>query len=87
MNYNKHHQFSIEDPESFWEEQSNNISWYKKPSNILSKDNNGFYRWFKDGTLNLSYLAVDKHIEDGYGEQTAIIYDSPVTQQKLNFTF
>ncbi|MCF6212500.1 MAG: acetate--CoA ligase [Flavobacteriaceae bacterium] len=87
MNYKEHHNNSIQNPEAFWAEQAENIAWYKKPTNILSKDDNGFDRWYKDGTLNLSYLAIDKHIEDGYGEQIAIIYDSPVTQQKLKFTF
>ncbi|MFK5891352.1 MAG: acetyl-coenzyme A synthetase N-terminal domain-containing protein, partial [Flavobacteriaceae bacterium] len=87
MNYIEHHNNSIQNPEAFWAEQAENIAWYKKPTNILSKDDNGFYRWYKDGILNLSYLAIDKHIEDGYGEQIAIIYDSPVTQQKLKYTF
>jgi propionyl-CoA synthetase len=36
--------------------------------------------WYKDGELNICYLALDKHIEDGYGDQIALIYDSPVTQ-------
>ena len=40
-----------------------------------------------DGKLNICYLAVDKHVEDGYGDQVAIIYESPVTQQKVTYTF
>jgi hypothetical protein len=36
--------------------------------------------WYKDGELNICYLALDKHIQDGYGDQIAFIYDSPVTQ-------
>ena len=32
-------------------------------------------------------MAIDKHVEDGYGDQAAIIYDSPVTQQKVTYTF
>ena len=87
MSYQKHYNNSIENPEQFWKEQSNNIKWYNKPTTILSKDENGFDRWFADGKLNVCYLAVDKHIEDGFGEQTAIIYDSPVTQRKLKYTY
>lgn len=87
MSYQKQHSYSIENPEGFWREQANNIKWYKKPQTILSKDENGFDRWFADGKLNICYLAIDKHVEDGYGDQAAIIYDSPVTQQKVTYTF
>lgn len=87
MNYAEHYKKSIETPEEFWKEQADAIKWFHKPSTILSKDENGFYRWFTDGKLNICYLAIDKHIEDGFGEQTAIIYDSPVTQRKVTFTF
>ena len=87
MSYQKHYNYSIENPEGFWKEQANNIKWYKKPQAILSKDENGFDRWFADGKLNICYLAIDKHVEDGYGDQAAIIYDSPVTQQKVTYTF
>jgi propionyl-CoA synthetase len=43
--------------------------------------------WFADGDLNACYLALDKHIQDGYGDQIAIIYDSPVTQTVKKYTF
>ncbi len=87
MTYQENYNNSIENPKEFWGEQANSLKWYKKPTTILSKDENGFDRWFADGTLNICYLAVDKHVEDGFGEQVAIIYDSPVTQQKIKYTF
>ncbi|MCF6182324.1 acetate--CoA ligase [Lutibacter sp.] len=87
MSYLKNYNESIENPEKFWRKQAKNLKWYKNPTSILSKDENGFDRWFKDGKLNICYLAVDKHIEDGFGEQTAIIYDSPVTQQKRKYSY
>ncbi|WP_089382903.1 acetate--CoA ligase [Lutibacter agarilyticus] len=87
MSYQKHYDQSIKNPEQFWKEQASNIDWYKQPNSILSKDENGFDRWFADGELNVCYLAVDKHVEDGFGDQTAIIYDSPVTQRKVTYTF
>ncbi|NLP57480.1 acetate--CoA ligase [Lutibacter sp. B1] len=87
MSYQKHYNYSIENPEQFWGEQANEIKWFKQPTTILSKDENGFDRWFDDGKLNVCYLAVDKHIEDGYGSQTALIYDSPVTQRKVTYSY
>ena len=87
MSYQEHYNYSIENPQEFWKEQANAITWYQKPTSILTKDENGFDRWFVDGKLNICYLAIDKHVEDGFGDQAAIIYDSPVTQQKVSYTF
>lgn len=80
-------QRSIEDKENFWKEQAHEISWFDFPTDILSKDKNNYPQWFTDGKLNLCYLCIDQHIEDGFGAQTAIIYDSPVTDQKITYTF
>jgi len=78
---------SINNPDVFWKEQSNAISWYKQPTIIRSNNSIGYAQWFSDGELNMSYLCIDKHINDGYGEQVALIYDSPVTQviQKITY--
>ncbi|WP_396141294.1 acetate--CoA ligase [Flavobacterium sp.] len=87
MNYSDIYNKSIASTEAFWAEQANQLEWYNQPSTILSKDNNGYPLWFADGELNACYLALDKHIQDGYGDQTAIIYDSPVTQTVKKYTF
>ncbi len=87
MNYNELYNQSIHFPSEFWEKQAHEIEWYSKPSTILSQDENGYPLWFKDGKLNACYLALDKHIQDGFGDQTAIIYDSPVTQTIKKYTF
>ncbi|MCL4126811.1 UNVERIFIED_CONTAM: hypothetical protein GTU68_042586 [Idotea baltica] len=87
MNYKSFYKSSIENPEKFWKEQAAEIDWYKQPKNILSKDSNDYFQWFSDGKLNVSYLCIDKHIEDGFGRQDAIIYDSPVTNSKEIITY
>lgn len=78
---------SIKDKESFWKEQAQEISWFEFPTQILSQDENNYPAWYSDGKLNMCYLCIDKHIEDGFGDQIAIIYDSPVTEQKKTYTF
>ncbi|QIG89084.1 propionyl-CoA synthetase [Chryseobacterium sp. POL2] len=80
-------QRSLDNKEEFWKEQAEQISWYKFPKTITSLDKNNYNQWFADGELNMCYLCIDKHIEDGYGDQVAIIYDSPVTDQKKSYTF
>ena len=87
MKYQKFYKKSIKDPDQFWREQSEKIDWFKKPETILSKNNEDYFEWFKNGSLNLSYLCIDKHINDGFGNQNAIIYDSPVTNTKKHISF
>lgn len=76
MNYQQQYQQSLQNPQAFWQQQAQALAWYKKPKTILSKDANGIDRWFADGELNTCYLALDYHIEQGRGDQHAIIYDS-----------
>lgn len=78
---------SIENKEQFWTEQAKEIDWFEFPKTILSEDENGYPQWFVDGKLNMSYLCIDKHIEDGFGDQIAVIYDSPVTEKQEKYTF
>jgi len=87
MTYNEFYSESISNPESFWSEQAKAIKWFKEPTKILAEDTNGYPTWYQDGELNMCYLALDKHIEDGFGDEIALIYDSPVTQQIKKFTY
>lgn len=87
MTYQELYNHSIQSPEKFWSEQANEIKWFKKPTTILSKDQNEYPLWFADGELNACYLALDKHIEEGFGDNVAIIYDSPVTQTVKKYTY
>lgn len=87
MNYNDFYAESINEPDLFWKRQAEAIEWFSKPSIILSRDKNGYPLWFEDGKTNMCYLALDKHIQDGFGDQAAFIYDSPVTQTIKKYTF
>ena len=86
-NYKEFYKESIDSPETFWAEQADQIEWYHKPTVILSEDEYNYPLWYKDGELNICYLALDKHILDGFGEQQAIIYDSPVTQTVVKYSY
>ena len=87
MSYQEFYNRSIQNPTKFWKEHAQNLAWYREPQNILSENEDGYHQWFTDGKLNLSYLCIDKHIEDGYGRQNAMIYDSPVTNTKEIITY
>ena len=87
MTYQHSYDHSITDPAAFWAEQADHLAWYRKPSLTLQENPDGTHRWFADGRLNSCYLALDHQIEQGRGEQTALIYDSPVTGVQQSFTY
>jgi propionyl-CoA synthetase len=87
MTYQSEFEHSIDKPIEFWKQQAESIDWYKFPTDILSKDSNGNDCWFADGELNTAYLALDYHVDNGRGDQLALIYDSPVTNTIEQFTY
>ena len=87
MNFHDEYQQSIEQPEVFWRKQAEQIKWYKFRETLLSQDEHGFYRWFAGGKLNTAYLALDVHIEEGRGDQLALVYDSPAANMQKKFTY
>lgn len=87
MSYAEKYQFSIDNREAFWAEEAQQISWFEAPKQTLSIDEKGFYRWFKGGKMNTAYLALDYHVENGRGDQTALIYDSPATKSIKKYSY
>ncbi|KIC25792.1 MULTISPECIES: propionate-CoA ligase PrpE [unclassified Leisingera] len=76
-----------QDPEGFWMEAAQSISWDEAPKQALFDKGEGLYEWFADAKVNTCYNAVDRHVEQGRGEQTAIIYDSPVTHTTREISY
>ncbi len=75
------------DPEGFWMEQAKAIDWVTPPTRALDETTAPLYRWFTDAEVNTCYNAVDRHVENGRGDQAAIIYDSPITDTKRTITY
>ncbi len=78
---------SIKDPEGFWGPIAEDCHWYKKWDKVLDDSRKPFYRWFVGGECNTCYNALDYHIDNGLGDQLALIYDSPVTNNIKKFTY
>ena len=87
MSYAEVYRRSIDDPEGFWRERAEELPWIEFPPTILDQDENGAWRWYRGGKTNSCWLAVDRHVDEGRGAQTALIYDSPVTNQQISYTF
>src|SRR5439155_3988126 len=78
---------SLADPEGFWAEAARRIDWIEPWEKVLDRSNPPFDRWFTGGQLNTCYNCLDRHIAAGNGDRLALIYDSPVTETKLRFTY
>jgi propionyl-CoA synthetase len=78
---------SIKDPDGFWGPVAEDCFWYKKWDKVLDDSEKPFYKWFAGAQTNTCYNAVDLHVDNGRGDQTAIIYDSPVTDTIKTYTF
>jgi len=85
--YKSNYKESLENSEQFWLTQAKAIDWFEPPKQGISKDEKGFFRWFKGGKLNTSYLALDYHVKNGRAEQTALIYESPVTFKSRFYSY
>ena len=87
MSYASVYQRSITDPEGFWRDQAAELDWFSPPTDIVGQDDQGLYRWFRGGELNMAHLALDYHVNQGRGDQLAIIHDSPVTDSQQRYTY
>jgi len=80
--YNSLYEQSISNPDMFWKDQSKRIDWIQSPS-IISNYNFDpvSIKWYEDGVLNICHNAIDRHVEQGRGDVTALIWepDSPQT--------
>ena len=78
---------SITDKENFWREVAEDVIWYEPFDEVLHTDGPPFYQWFKGGKINTCYNALDRHVDEGNGDRLALIYDSPITGNKSNYTY
>ncbi|WP_256829329.1 AMP-binding protein, partial [Ornithinimicrobium faecis] len=78
---------SVRDPEEFWGAAARDIDWIRRPQTVLDSSRAPFYDWFPDGVLNVCYNALDRHVVHGRADQTALIYDSPVTGTQRSYTY
>ncbi len=87
MIYQEAFEESIEHPEVFWGKAAEEIVWDRKWDRVLDDSKAPFYKWFSGGRLNTCFNAVDYHVDQGRGNKTAVIYDSPVTKTVQKFSY
>lgn len=87
MDYETAFKSSIEEPDKFWGEAAKDVHWYQPYEKVLDSSNPPFYRWFKGGKINTCYNALDLHVDEGRGDNLAVVYDSPVTNTVKKYTY
>ena len=85
--YDETYARSLAEPEAFWAEAAEGIDWEKRWDRVLDDSRPPFYRWFAGAEVNTCHNALDRHVAAGRGDQTALIYDSPVTDTVQSFTY
>ncbi len=79
---------SVQDPEAFWATVAERLTWYQKWHTVRDYDFvNGEIKWFEGGTLNACYNCLDRHVEAGHGDATAIIWEGNDPSEDKTFTF
>ncbi len=87
--YKKMYDESVNNPEKFWGEMADEfVSWYKKWDKVRDYDfKDGKIKWFEGAKLNVSYNCLDRHVENGHGDDTAIVWEGNEPDMIKKYTF
>lgn len=79
---------SIQDPEAFWAKIAERLTWYRRWDTVRNYDFvQADIKWFEGGTLNACYNCLDRHVEAGHGDATAIIWEGNDPSEDKRFSF
>ncbi len=73
--YEALHRRSVEDPETFWAQVADDLHWFKRWDRVMSGQVPDV-KWFVGGQTNLCYNCVDRQVEAGLGDKTAIVWEA-----------
>ena len=86
--YKNLYEDSIKSPDNFWGKIAKRIDWFEPWDRVSNYNfNKGKINWFNGGKLNASYNCIDRHINAGYGNEVAIIWEGNDPKQSRKFTY
>ena len=86
--YKEMYERSVKDPKGFWAEQAERLDWYKKWDKVADNDlARAQIKWFEGGKLNVSYNCLDRHINAGHGDRTALIWEGNDPKTDTAFSY
>ena len=75
------------DPIEFWDSYAKSeIDWFDPYQTVLDEENAPFYKWFPEGKLNITYNCIDRHVKNGLGTKTALIWEGEPGDKQI-FTY
>ena len=78
----------MSNPEKFWAEVAERITWFKKWNHVRKYDfAQANIKWFEGAKLNACYNCLDRHVESGHGQETALIWEGNNPSEDKTFTF
>lgn len=78
---------SSSDPAGFWLEAAAGIDWDTVPETAIDDSAAPIYRWYPDGMLNICHNALDRHVQAGRGDATALAYDSAMLGIRHSYSY
>jgi len=86
--YKEMYDRSVNDQDAFWAEQAERLTWFKKWDKVANYDlAKADIKWFEGGKLNVSYNCLDRHVEAGAGDRTALIWEGNNPDEDKKFTY
>ena len=86
--FNEIYDYSIKDPEGFWAEQAERITWFKKWNKVWNWDfNKADISWYEGAELNACYNCVDRHVDNGHGNETALIWEGNDSSESKKLSY
>ncbi len=75
------------DPVGFWDSLAKSeLNWFKPYETVLDTNNAPFFKWFKEGEINITYNCLDRHVKNGIGDKTALIWEGePGDNKKFSY--
>ena len=86
--YHETYAESVTDPEAFWSNIAERITWFKRWDKVSEYDFvKADIKWFDGGRLNASYNCLDRHVESGHGDAIALIWEGNNPEEDKTFTY
>lgn len=86
--YKKMYNESIKNPEVFWSKMAQSVTWFRKWNRVREYNfNEAKIKWFDGAKLNVCYNCIDRHVENGHGDDTALIWEGNETNLSKIYTY
>ena len=86
--YKQLYKDSMESPDIFWGQVADRIDWYQKWDKVSDVNfSKAHIKWFENAKLNISYNCLDRHVENGFGNEIALIWEGNNPNEDKKYTY